>query len=184
MIAIFILKEYPSPLTVLGCGISFMGLVLVITQGEFARLIDFGQYFGDLLMVLAVFLYAFYGVFLKKWHISLPVMVSLYIQILFALIYHLPFVYWQGLDALNANNTASVLYAGIFPSIFATLLWMMAVQRLGPNSTSIFMNFMPVFTALIAYFWLGEQWGIYHTVGTALTILGVLLAQNSRLWRS
>lgn len=183
VIAIFILKEFPSPLTIMGCGISFAGLVLVITQGQFARLIDFGQYSGDLLMVLAVFLYAFYGVFLKKWQISLPVMVSLYIQILFALFYHLPFVYWQGLDALNADNIGSVLYAGIFPSIFATLFWMMAVQRLGPNSTSIFMNFMPIFTAVIAYFWLAEQWGIYHTVGTVLTIFGVFLAQNNRFWQ-
>jgi EamA-like transporter family. len=40
---------------------------------------------------------------------------------------------------------------------------MLAVQHLGPNRTSIFMNLMPVFTAIIAYFWLAEQWMFYHT---------------------
>lgn len=184
VIAIFILKEYPNRFALMGCAISLLGLLLVITQGKFANLLDLGQHFGDLLIILAVFLYAFYGVFLKKWQISLPVLVSLYIQILFALLYHLPFVLWQGLDSLNAANIGSVLYAGIFPSIFATLLWMMAVQRLGPNSTSIFMNLMPIFTAVIAYCWLGEQWGIYHTIGTLLTISGVILAQKSRQWRN
>jgi drug/metabolite transporter (DMT)-like permease len=66
------------------------------------------------------------------------------------------------LDAINAENIASVLYAGIFPSLIAPLLWMIAVQAIGPNRTSIFMNLMPVFTAIIASVWLSEQWTIYH----------------------
>lgn len=55
---------------------------------------------------------------------------------------------------------------------------MIAVQQLGPNRTSIFMNLMPIFTAVMAYFWLAEQWSIYHSIGTALAIAGVLLAQK------
>ncbi len=66
-------------------------------------------------------------------------------QIIFALLYHLPFILWFGLDHLNSQNGLSVLYAGIFPSIIAPLVWMLAVQYLGPNRTSIFMNLMPVF---------------------------------------
>lgn len=40
------------------------------------------------------------------------------------------------------------------------------------------MNLMPIFTAVMAYFWLAEQWSIYHSIGTALAIAGVLLAQK------
>ena len=57
----------------------------------------------------------------------------------------------------------------------------MAVQAMGPNRTSVFMNLMPIFTAVIAYFWLAEQWSIYHTIGTVLAILGVILAQRKPL---
>ena len=94
-----------------------------------------------------------------------------------ALIYHLPFIVWQGLDSLNSQNVWSVLYAGIFPSILAPLVWMLAVQHLGPNRTSIFMNLMPVFTAMIAYFWLAEIWSSYHTMGGVIIVLGIILAQ-------
>ena len=72
----------------------------------------------------------------------------------YLLLYHLPFVAWLGLDVINLANAGSVIYASIFPSLIAPLLWMMAIQRLGPNRTSIFMNLMPVFTALIALVWL------------------------------
>ncbi|MEW2873986.1 DMT family transporter, partial [Pseudomonas aeruginosa] len=86
-------------------------------------------------------------------------------QIGFALIYHLPFIVWLGLDPINLQNGPSVFYAGIFPSLIAPLLWMVAVQQIGPNRTSIFMNLMPVFTAIIASLWLSEHWTIYHTLG-------------------
>ena len=100
-------------------------------------------------------------------------------QILFALLYHLPFVAWLGLDVINLANAGSVIYASIFPSLIAPLLWMMAIQRLGPNRTSIFMNLMPVFTALIALVWLKEAWTIYHSTGGAIILFGIVLAQKN-----
>lgn len=106
-------------------------------------------------------------------------MLSLYVQILFALLYHLPFVAWLGLDVINLANAGSVIYASIFPSLIAPLLWMMAIQRLGPNRTSIFMNLMPVFTALIALVWLKEAWTIYHSIGGAIILFGIVLAQKT-----
>lgn len=132
-------------------------------------------------MVLAVGFYAFYGVFLKKWQLKLPLMTSLYVQIGFALVYHLPFLLWFGLDWINAENAASVIYAGVFPSLIAPLLWMLAVQVIGPNRTSIFMNLMPVFTAIIASFWLAESWTIYHSIGGFMILVGIILAQKKSL---
>ena len=105
-------------------------------------------------------------------------MVSLYVQIVFALLYHLPFVLWLGLDAIDQHNVGSVLYAGIFPSLIAPLVWMLAVQMIGPNRTSIFMNLMPVCTAIIANLWLAEAWTIYHSIGGVVILLGILLAQK------
>ena len=128
--------------------------------------------------VLAVFFYAFYSVFLKKWKLQIPLLISLYVQIFFALLYHLPFVLWLGLDAIDQQNVGSVLYAGIFPSLIAPLVWMLAVQMIGPNRTSIFMNLMPVFTAIIANIWLAEAWTVYHSIGGVIILLGILLAQK------
>ena len=178
LISIFILKEMPTRYAVIGGILSFLGLLYVMSQGNLQSLMHLAGHWGDLLMILAVFLYAFYGVFLKKWQIQMPLLTSLYVQIAFALLFHLPFVFVLGLDAINSQNVGSVLYAGVFPSIVAPLVWMMAVQYIGPNRTSIFMNVMPIGTALIAYFWLNEAWTIYHTIGGVIILLGIALAQK------
>lgn len=177
-ISMFILKEMPTRYAVIGGILSFLGLLYVMSQGNLQSLVHLAGHWGDLLMILAVFLYAFYGVFLKKWQIKIPLLTSLYVQIAFALLFHLPFVFVLGLDAINSQNVGSVLYAGVFPSIVAPLVWMMAVQYIGPNRTSIFMNVMPIGTALIAYFWLNEAWTIYHTIGGVIILLGIALAQK------
>ena len=177
-ISMFILKEMPTRYAVIGGILSFLGLLYVMSQGNLQSLMHLAGHWGDLLMILAVFLYAFYGVFLKKWQIKIPLLTSLYVQIAFALLFHLPFVFVLGLDAINSQNVGSVLYAGVFPSIVAPLVWMMAVQYIGPNRTSIFMNVMPIGTALIAYFWLNEAWTIYHTIGGVIILLGIALAQK------
>ena len=177
-VSLLLLKEIPSRYALIGCGISFVGLLFVVAKGDFANLLTMGGHLGDIMMIFAVFFYAFYGVFLKKWQLQIPLLLSLYVQIFFALVYHLPFVLYFGLDVINMQNASSVFYAGVFPSLVAPLVWMLAVQHLGPNRTSIFMNLMPVVTAVIAYFWLAEQWMLYHTIGTAMAIIGVILAQR------
>lgn len=178
-VSMFMLKDIPNRFAVIGSILSFAGLLYVMAQGNFSHLLQSDGYLGDAMMVLAVFFYAFYGVFLKKWQLQIPLLISLYVQIIFALLYHLPFVLWLGLDGIHSQNLGSVLYAGIFPSLIAPLVWMLAVQHLGPNRTSIFMNLMPVFTALIAWVWLGESWTIYHSIGGAVILVGILLAQYS-----
>ena len=177
-VSMLMLKEIPNRFAVVGSILSFAGLLYVMAQGNPLNLIQSGGHLGDVMMVLAVFFYAFYGVFLKKWQLQIPLMISLYVQIVFALLYHLPFVLWLGLDAIDQHNVGSVVYAGIFPSLIAPLVWMMAVQMIGPNRTSIFMNLMPVCTAIIANLWLAEAWTIYHSMGGVVILLGILLAQK------
>lgn len=177
-VSMLILKDIPNRFAIVGSIISFLGLLYILGKGDFTTLLNMGGHSGDLLMVVAVFFYAFYGVFLKKWQLKIPLLISLYVQIGFALLYHIPFLMYFGLDAINAQNVPSLLYAGIFPSLLAPLLWMLAVQHIGPNRTSIFMNLMPVFTAIIASLWLAEQWTLFHTIGGMMILVGIVMAQK------
>ena len=49
-------------------------------------------------------LYAFYGVFLQRWQLKLPLFSMLYLQITFAVLMHIPLLMYTGLDMLNAAN--------------------------------------------------------------------------------
>ncbi|MFV0508281.1 MAG: EamA family transporter, partial [Shewanella algae] len=68
-------------------------------------------------------------------------------------------------------------YAAICASILAPWAWIKAIALLGTERTAIFMNLMPIFTAVLASTLLGEQLGTPHYVGGALVLTGVSLVQ-------
>lgn len=89
----------------------------------------------------------------------------------------MPILLFTGLSPLTAHNIGLVVYAGIFPSLIAPLVWTKSIQQIGASQTSIFLNLMPIFTAVIAVLYLHESWQMYHTIGTLLILGGVVMAQ-------
>ena len=60
-VSLLILKDIPNRFAMIGSILSFAGLVYIIGQGNLAGLVQSGGHLGDVLMVVAVFFYAFYG---------------------------------------------------------------------------------------------------------------------------
>jgi drug/metabolite transporter (DMT)-like permease len=176
-VASVVLKEKPTLFAIMGGVVSLLGISILIGKGNPASILSGDIHLGDGLMVLGVFCYACYGVLARLWQIPLSLLSSIYIQIFFGALFQLPLVLYEGFQPINADNAVFVLYAATFPSLIAPLLWLKAIEQVGPNRTSIFMNVLPIFTALIAVSFLNEQWHIYHTFGGVLTLLGVGLAQ-------
>lgn len=57
-------------------------------------------------------------------------------------------------------------------------------QGIGANNASIFINLTAVFTALIAVMLLHETLHSYHIVGGVMVLLGVVMAQRTRMkWK-
>ena len=79
---------------------------------------------------------------------------------------------------VDGHNVWLILYAGIPASIITTFLWMRAIRQIGASQASIFINLMPVFSALIAMALLGERIAAYHLAGGALVLAGVIMAQT------
>ncbi|RYY78449.1 MAG: DMT family transporter [Moraxellaceae bacterium] len=177
VMASFLLKEKPSAFAIAGGLLSLLGLAVLIGQGNPANILSGNIHHGDCLMLMAVIAYAGYGVLLRRWQIPLNTWHSVYVQIFFGALFQLPLVMYAGFSPITMQNGWIIIFSCIFPSILAPFLWMKAIAALGPNRSSIFMNLLPVFTALIAIFWLGEQWHSYHTLGGLLALGGVVLAQ-------
>ena len=178
LVSLMILAEKPSKYGVVGSVLSISGLLFLISQGQPSSLLKGSFHFGDGLMIIAVISYALYGVLLRAWQLPITLGVSLFAQTALAILLHLPLLLIFGLQSLNQNNWPSVMYAALLPSIVAPFMWMKAMQTLGPNRSSMFTNLGPILTAIVAYFYLGEQWMYYHTLGTLMAIGGVMLAQK------
>ena len=179
-IAAVLLREKPTLFAIMGGIISLTGIMVLIAKGNLPDIISghlSSFHLGDLLMLLAVFCYAAYGVFTRLWQLPLDLLTNIYLQIGFGMLFHIPFVLYDGFSPITAQNIWLVLYAGTLPSLVAPLVWVKSIQLIGPSRTSIFINLTPLLTATIAVFYLNEHWFSYHSIGALMILGGVIMAQ-------
>ena len=162
----------------LGAILSFVGVLFVVSQGSLTVLMAHGVNLGDAMMLFATVAYATYSTLLKKWKLGIPPLQLLYLQILVAIVVLLPLFLHSLKTGLTLSNIPLVLYACIPTSMLAPLLWMKSISLLGPSRTTLFFNLLPLLTAVIASLALGERLAMYHLLGGALTLLGVILAER------
>ena len=178
LLSALILREAPSLGGVVGGLLALLGVLVLLGRGDPLSLLELQVALGDLLMVVAATCYALYGVMLKRWPMELPPWILLYAQVVFAVLFLLPPYLMGPMTPIDGQNIWLILYAGIPASIITTFLWMRAIRQIGASQASIFINLMPLFSALIAIAFLGERIALFHLVGGILVLAGVLMAQT------
>lgn len=178
LLSALILREPPSLGGVAGGALALVGVSILLGRGNPLSLLELTVAKGDALMLVAATCYALYGVMLKRWPIDLPPWVLLYGQVIFAVLFLLPPYLLGPMTPVDSSNVGLILYAGIPASIVTTFLWMLAIRRIGASQASIFINLMPLFSAIIAMLALGERIALFHFLGGALILAGVIMAQT------
>ncbi|KAA0012833.1 DMT family transporter [Billgrantia pellis] len=178
LLSAMILREAPSLGGTFGGLLALFGVLVLLGRGDPLALLELQVALGDLLMVVAATCYALYGVMLKRWPLGLPPWVVLYAQVVFAVLFLLPPYLMGPMTPVDGQNIWLILYAGIPASIVTTFLWMRAIRQIGASQASIFINLMPLFSALIAMLFLGERIALFHLIGGLLVLAGVIMAQT------
>jgi drug/metabolite transporter (DMT)-like permease len=73
---------------------------------------------------------------------------------------------------------ATLGYVAIFPSLIAYFCWDRGVARAGATVPVYFANLTPLFAALIATLWLGEEIALFHLLGGVLIFLGIIVGNR------
>jgi len=66
---------------------------------------------------------------------------------------------------------------GVFGTAVAYYCWNYGIKKVGPAKGSIFINLLPIFTAMMAIF-LGQELYSYHFISLVITLCGLLLVQR------
>ncbi|UAK71384.1 DMT family transporter [Aeromonas enteropelogenes] len=170
--------QRPGKQALLGMSLSLFGVLWLLGQGEPLALLHTGINPGDGMMLLGAASYALYGLLIRRWQLPFGPWLNLYLQILLAVLLLIPVALSAESLAVPREGWGMVLFAGIASSLFAAYCWMRGLATLGPERTSVFMNLMPLCTALIAVITLGEPIHGYHLLGGGLILGGVMLAQR------
>lgn len=168
----------------LGIALSLLGVAVIMTQGQPARLFGLALDRGDLWILAAAMTWAVYSVCLRWRPAGLNPLAFLAAIMILGLIPLLPLYLWelsQGRTlAPTPVNLAALGYVALFPSVVAYISWNYAVAVLGANRTGLFIHLIPVFGALLAMLLLGERLAVFHAAGIGLIVTGIWLATLRR----
>lgn len=166
-----------------GIMLSLMGVLTIVGQGSLQVLTSLTLNLGDLLVFIAVALYAAYSALLRQRPPIHPLSFIAATFIAGAVIL-LPFYLWENATgrvmSVDGVTLLTVGYVAIFPSILAYLFYNRGVELAGANRAGLFVHLMPVFGSLMAILFLGESLQWFHAAGILLILLGILLATRPK----
>ena len=178
----------PSILQMIGAVVSLLGVGIVLTRGDLAALLSMEMVIGDLLIMLATILWAFYS-----WMLSRPGSSSerqwpwaefLMAQVTVGLLWT---GFFDGFEIaaghayidLNWWTASLILFVAIGPSLIAYRCWGLGVNGAGPTVAAFFANFIPLFTALLSAAMLGEPPQLFHGLAFALIVAGIAISSKT-----
>lgn len=171
--------EKLSVRNLVGILLSFLGVGLVVFDGSFNFV---ASPLGIALEFLAVFSAVGYTVVLKDLADKYSSTTIITWQNFIGIFYFFPF--WAVFESHDFMNTpfhlpafVAILKLAVFASCIAFILYTYSVRELGINNSNIFINIIPVLTALFAWYILDEPLTLKKIAGMTIVICGLFIAQ-------
>ncbi len=179
--AYFIYKEKLTAINFIGMGISFIGLFLVVLTKNLNFSINL---MGLVMLLLAVFSSVTYVLVLKKFSNNYGAITIVAYQNLIGFLMFLPlFFIFEFKDFIaikpSTHILKNILMLSIFGSSLAFVFFTYGNKKLGVSKSEFFANLIPIFTAITAYFVLGERLTWFNILGIFIVIFGLTLAQRN-----
>jgi drug/metabolite transporter (DMT)-like permease len=170
-----------TPMQIVGVIVTIAGIATIATKGHIETLRTLGFNPGDLLILLMAMIYSGYTVALRD-RPKVSGLVFFSGMAVVALITSLPLLGFEVVTGTVLWPTFKgwlvVAYVALLPSLVSQLMFMRAVDLIGPGRSGLFVNLVPVFGAIAAVVILREPFGLYHGVALALVLGGIFLAER------
>ncbi len=176
------LKERLLWLQILGIGVAFLGVLLVVTEGDLASLAQgkFGTY-GDFLVLISAPNWALFSVLsrrgLQRHPASLLVFYVMVFGWLFTTVLFLLGAGWTEIASLTWKGWLAISFLGIFCSGISYVFWYDALAVLTVAQTGAFVYLEPFVTVIVAAVILDEPFLLASALGGLAILVGVWLVQ-------
>lgn len=181
----YLFREKFTAANYTGLLFSMIGVFMVIA-GE--RSSQSSPFVGVLLMFLAVFSAVCHSVYVRKLLEYYNTFTIVTFQSTFGLLYFIPLFFTVSFGRFihiqhSFDMLLPILKLAVFASTFAFLLFVYSIQRLGMARTNVFVNLIPVFTAVLSHFILKESFGWLRIMGIMVVIAGLAVSQYNQTKR-
>jgi drug/metabolite transporter (DMT)-like permease len=170
-----------------GAVLSIGGVLIVLSRGDAAVLMQMSLVPGDFYVLLATASWAGYS-----WMLARPTeppairqdwAAFLLAQIFFGLLWSGLFVAgeWAWTPARIQWSwpvVAALVYITLGPALLSYRAWSAGIERAGPAVASFFSNLTPLFAALMSTIFLGEWPSLYHALAFGLIVGGIVVSSR------
>ena len=167
---------------IFGLILSIIGVGSIISNGDVQRIVSLSFNNGDLWMLVCVLSWALYSTLLKKNKFKLSQFSLIQIMVSVGILFLIPQYFYEQSIGLDVNfNKAFFLilfYVVVFPAIVAYYCWQKGVEIIGPNRATMFIQLMPLFSAVMAIIIFKEKFELYHFVGATFIVSGIYLSNK------
>lgn len=179
VIAFFVFGEKLTKLNIAGVFISLFGVILVLIKDDLSLR---GNPIGLLMMLLAVISAVIYSLLIIKLTKKYDAYTITTWQNIIGMFYFLPlFLLFDLKEFLSTKLSVDAILPlcelSVFASSIAFILFTYGVKNLGVTKANVFTNFVPVFTAIFAFFLTGELLSEINILGIAIVLTGISMSQ-------
>jgi drug/metabolite transporter (DMT)-like permease len=169
----------------LGLFLSIIGIGSIISSGNFQKIISLNFNKGDVWMLLCVLTWSLYSTLLKKNKFKFSQFTLIQLMVSAGLLFLIPQLFYEKSIGLEVNFNKAffiiLFYVVVFPAIAAYYCWQKGVEIIGPNRASMFIQLMPLFSAVMAIIIFKEKFELYHFVGATFIVSGIYLSNKKNL---
>lgn len=173
VLSFFILKEKATMGKVLGILISFIGIIVITTKGDF---MDFQltNLLGDAMAVLGAVTFALFSVLGKKQNYDKTV--SVFVFFLAAFICLIPTVLiFSDFVWPSSEVWKWLIYNGVFVNGISYVFWFKALERGKTHIVSNMLYLTPFISLVYIYFFLNEKILLSSFAGLVIIVFGILI---------
>lgn len=164
-----------------GIAVSLAGVLTIILRGDFSALASISFNKGDLMFASSLLSFGLYSALIPRRPVTHQLSFISFTTCSGAIML-VPGALWEFSTGatlkFDALTLATMSYILVFPSTLAYLFFNRGVALIGPNRAAPFFHLVPVFGSALAIFLLGERLQLFHLIGYALVLAGVITASR------
>ena len=167
-------EERLRPNFFIGFVVAMAGICLISFNGSKLEL----NPIGDLLALLAAFVWACYSVLTKKISgYGYNTILTTRRVFFYGILFMIPTLFLSDFQ-LDLVYLFNIIYLGLGASALCFVTWNFAVKVLGAVKTSIYIYMVPVITVVTSVLILHEKITVLAGIGTVLTLVGLFLSES------
>ena len=172
-------RERLSVRQLAGIGLSLAGVLVIVSKADAGVLATLQFDLGDGIILFNMATWAVYSACLRlapriHW------LSFAFVLAVISAVGTVPAMAWEHASGYQLQATwataLSVLYVAIFPSVVGYAAWNRGVAMIGASRAGSFLYIIPLYSAVLASTFLGEQLMLFHIAGFAAIVAGVTLA--------